>query len=742
MKKTTQTSIDAFFSKQTTSGKKRTQQETTPGKKEKKKKTHIITIEDDDDDDDDEQQQQEEEKEEEQHLTCPVCAKNLSQQEAQRHINLCLDRTITQSTSAIMPLENLSQSAAEQDNQVDSQITGKDDFKQQQEEEDEDDEEEDNDEEEKQEEGNEEQEEEVAEGSRNSKRKNVKKLNKMKPQGVKTGRKGAKTRGRMGQAGAAKRVPFYKLMPGTTLSVDCFSHGGVPGVTGYFLSHAHSDHYTKLSSTWSHGKIYCSKTTANLVALKLRVHPRWIVPLDFNRPYTVDDVQVVLIDANHCPGSAMFLFEGVTKPEGKPFRYLHCGDFRAMPSHLEHPALRSKVIDICYLDTTYLDPKYCFPAQDQVIKGCCKAMKSRVLDADPTATMSSTDQKKLAETRRSRAVLDSWLNSSTALPRNVAQPPQVTVVLNDPPLATIDPHVASRPDEAATSNPPKLASIFEPKSKGKSAELTAQSTLILVGTYSIGKERIVISLAETLGTQVYCADARKVAILKCIDEADEEAVLQRMLTTNPRAARIHLVNLFALNKPGFLETYLAKYRPHFTHIIGIKPTGWCYKPSASAVPCNPSALPTFITAFQQHQQARNESSDNAVGQLIFPEKVKASIAPFVEIYGVPYSEHSSFFELSCFCMSFDWVRIIPTVNNGNPASRAKMKSWIDRWKTERVRLLSDARAAQPCAAPDPTPVSAPRVSPSLSPPPPTDPLVATPPALPALLIKPRDLNYW
>jgi DNA cross-link repair 1A protein len=195
-----------------------------------------------------------------------------------------------------------------------------------------------------------------------------------------SGRKSAVEKaGGLRKGGAGKKpVPFYKLMPGTTISVDCFSHGAVPGVSAYFLSHAHSDHYTKLSSSWKHGKIYCSKTTANLLKLKLRVDSHWIVPLDFNTPYTVDDVRVVLIDANQfvsllllldlnliltffvcfslgsCPGSAMFLFEGITKPDRKPFRYLHCGDFRATPTQLRHPAIHEKVIDICYLDTTYL----------------------------------------------------------------------------------------------------------------------------------------------------------------------------------------------------------------------------------------------------------------------------------------------------------------------------------------------------------------------------------------------------
>lgn len=41
----------------------------------------------------------------------------------------------------------------------------------------------------------------------------------------------------------------------------------------------------------------------------------------------------------------------------KIFRYLHCGDFRASPQHVNHPAIRGKRIDHVYLDTTYLDPR-------------------------------------------------------------------------------------------------------------------------------------------------------------------------------------------------------------------------------------------------------------------------------------------------------------------------------------------------------------------------------------------------
>ena len=33
----------------------------------------------------------------------------------------------------------------------------------------------------------------------------------------------------------------------------------------YFLTHGHSDHYTGLRDTWSHGTIYCSDITARVV---------------------------------------------------------------------------------------------------------------------------------------------------------------------------------------------------------------------------------------------------------------------------------------------------------------------------------------------------------------------------------------------------------------------------------------------------------------------------------------------
>ena len=55
------------------------------------------------------------------------------------------------------------------------------------------------------------------------------------------------------------------------------------------------------------------------------------------------------------------------------------------------------------------------------------------------------------------------------------------------------------------------------------------------------------------------------------------------------------------------------------------------------------------------------------------------------LYGVPYSEHSSFFELTCFALSFDWGRMIATVNVGRETSRGKMAKWVEKWEAERKK---------------------------------------------------------
>jgi len=121
-----------------------------------------------------------------------------------------------------------------------------------------------------------------------------------------------------------------------------------------------ADHYQQLSSSWSHGPIYASQTTINLIKLKLGVKDEWLHALPLDETVKVDGIDVTLIDANQCvphfasrrllvlareltmplflavrscPGSVLFLFEGphtdpkspYSKTPNRIFRYLHCG---------------------------------------------------------------------------------------------------------------------------------------------------------------------------------------------------------------------------------------------------------------------------------------------------------------------------------------------------------------------------------------------------------------------------------
>lgn len=50
-----------------------------------------------------------------------------------------------------------------------------------------------------------------------------------------------------------------------------------------------------------------------------------------------------------------------------------------------HPDIARAKIDTCYLDTTYLNPKYCFPPQPQVIDACAQLARKVVVGLPDTA---------------------------------------------------------------------------------------------------------------------------------------------------------------------------------------------------------------------------------------------------------------------------------------------------------------------------------------------------------------------
>ncbi|KAH9845722.1 DNA repair metallo-beta-lactamase [Teratosphaeria destructans] len=464
-----------------------------------------------------------------------------------------------------------------------------------------------------------------------------------------------------GKPSYQRTCPFYKILPGLSICVDAFRYGAVQGCQAYFLSHFHSDHYVGLTSSWNHGPIYCSKVTANLVKQQLRVDPQFVIPLEFDRTIEVPGtkgVRVTMIPANHCPGSSLYLFEKIvgkkSNGESRLQRILHCGDFRACRAHVQHPLLMPDVqdkltgkttkeqkIDVCYLDTTYLNPKYAFPSQSQVIQACadmCVSLSKHTVDED-----------------------DGW----EQMKKRRAGEGMVKFVRKESQPETKEEDVGGDCDNIKLERNPNASQQIIRSNSLPDAKQGRGRLLVVVGTYSIGKERICLGIAKALNSKIY-APTGKQRIVAALEDPE----LNALMTTNPREAQVHMTPLFEI-RADTLDDYLKDYFPHFTRAVGFRPSGWNYRPPNSRF----IESPTVQTVLN----GDNWKSPYSMKDLT-PQRGSTGRA---SCFGVPYSEHSSFRELTMFCCALRIEKIVPTVNVGSAKSRERMKAWCERWAAER-----------------------------------------------------------
>ncbi|XP_021912465.1 DNA cross-link repair 1A protein-like isoform X2 [Carica papaya] len=96
--------------------------------------------------------------------------------------------------------------------------------------------------------------------------------------------------------------------------------------------------------------------------------------LPLNHKIRIAGIDVTCLDANHCPGSILILFE---PPNGKPV--LHTGDFRyceKMASMLHECHIHTLI-----LDTTYCNPQYDFPKKEAVIQFVIEAIQAEAFNS-------------------------------------------------------------------------------------------------------------------------------------------------------------------------------------------------------------------------------------------------------------------------------------------------------------------------------------------------------------------------
>ena len=153
-----------------------------------------------------------------------------------------------------------------------------------------------------------------------------------------------------------------------------------PDVHHYFLTHAHSDHTAGLHALTDLGTIYCSPLTARVLRATLGTKQKLLCTIDVGESVEVEGVRVTALDAGHCPGSLMFLFNHLETG----YLALHRATAgRAHPLSLPRPAAAremacakpdaaattpSSLVHTLYLDTTYAQPRWNFPPQEAALR--------------------------------------------------------------------------------------------------------------------------------------------------------------------------------------------------------------------------------------------------------------------------------------------------------------------------------------------------------------------------------------
>ncbi|XP_074015134.1 DNA cross-link repair 1A protein [Numenius arquata] len=166
-------------------------------------------------------------------------------------------------------------------------------------------------------------------------------------------------------------------------------------------------------------------------------------------------------------------------------------------------------------------------------------------------------------------------------------------------------------------------------------------TLVVCGTYSIGKEKVFLAIAEVLGSKASMS-RDKYKTLQCL----ESATVNSLISVDWNGTLLHVLPMMQINFKG-LQDHLNKFSENFDQVLAFRPTGWTY-------------------------------SDSSLSLLDIKPQTRGKIT----IYGIPYSEHSSYLEMKRFVQWLKPQKIIPTVNVGDWRARSLMEKHFRDWMIE------------------------------------------------------------
>ncbi|XP_050220543.1 DNA cross-link repair protein pso2/snm1 [Mercurialis annua] len=183
---------------------------------------------------------------------------------------------------------------------------------------------------------------------------------------------------------------------------------------------------------------------------------------------------------------------------------------------------------------------------------------------------------------------------------------------------------------------PKQEAVIQFVVEAIQAESFNPKTLFLIGSYTIGKERLFLEVARVLRRKVYVT-AAKFRLLESLGFSKED---MQWFTLNEFESQIHVVPMWTLASFKRLKHMSNQYASRFSLIVAFSPTGWTFGKGKKKSPGRRWQQGTIIR------------------------------------YEVPYSEHCSFTELREFVKLASPEKIIPSVNNDGPESADTMVSLL------------------------------------------------------------------